>query len=269
MDPAQLAPQDLSLVAPASAPLAGFNGQAGAAQAVYRETLEAPPVRRGVDLANDLRATAGTILNLERTMSAERLRMFQSLTPNVALGGLGAAPGVATDGRGRELEVVTAGGRSVPRDVAYGGALDRDSDRVSFGAQPLYSDAPSSVPRGLMAPLVQNAFGAPDGTDPRQIDFAAQLESLDRRSIALMEQMANAQRGGPEEPTLEDNMRQFQQFQALAREQSNVITSKNVIANLYVGVYEEFRNKALVAVTLIQSSFNKVNQVFNQLKSGS
>jgi len=64
-------------------------------------------------------------------------------------------------------------------------------------------------------------------------------------------------------------MRQFREFQALAREQSNVITSKSVIANLYVGVYEEFRNKALVAVTLIQSSFNKVNQVFNQLKSGS
>ncbi|WP_372421508.1 hypothetical protein [Salinarimonas chemoclinalis] len=277
MDPTQLQPADLGGIAQTAGPLAGAIPQAGAFQAVYRETLEAPPARRGVDLANDVRATAEGFMNLERTLNTERVRMFQALVPDLALD---SRPGVAVDGRGREMQVVRAGGAAAlpggdrvggggDGAVAYGGALARDSDRVSLGVRPLYSDAPASVPKGLMSPLVQNALGLPEGTGNGEIDFARQLERLDNASMGLMERMAQSQRSLPADATLSDNMRQFGELSAISQEFSRVTTSKAVVAQLYVGVYEEVKNKALTAVNLIQSAFNKLNQVFNQLKSGS
>lgn len=279
MDPTTLLPGDLPVPSASAAPIAGGMPNAGATpgggfQAVFRETLDAPPPRRGVDLANDLRATAQSMMNLEGYMNAERVRMFRALVPDVPLG---PGAGQALDGRGREVEVVRAGGLARPSgfapersgDVAYGNALARDADRISLGVRPLYTDTPANVQRGIMAPMVQSAFAVAEGTDPSRIDFATQIERLDNQSVGLMERIANVQRAMPEDATLQDNMRQFGEISALSQQFSAVTTSKAVVAQIYIGVYEEIRNKAMTAVQLIQSSFSKLNQVFNQLKSGS
>lgn len=240
--------------------------------ALYRESLAQVSPSRRPDPAEDVRAVARDFMNVERLLNSERVRMFDAFLPRGSASGVGPLADPAT----RAAIVARAGGAALPeapmaggvaRGQAFAGALARDSDRP--GAQPLFTDAATTMVPGAVPGVVQQSLGLPDGSDPHAIDFATEISRLGNHHAALMDEIRNATRRVGAGGSFEETLRAQAELHGLVAASSDVATQKNVLANLYLGVYDEARTKTMVVVDLVQGALNKLNQLFNQLKASS